>query len=130
MSQAPSDRFVGDGARKHRPRLVERICRKIVAIDADYDGAHVLAGDYPRRNGPDTTSDDVLEGRADMRAVIASALFIMALLFWGMMLIGIDSVQGHGGSGIQHGSQQQSRPGTKDSGCAASVAATFVGGKW
>ena len=110
----------------HRPGLVERACRAIVASYPDGDGSDVFEG---IAGGDCETIAAAQEQRRDVRALIGTILFAVALLLYGALLAGIDAAED---ASRQHEYRSgTSLPETTETGCyyaATAVMAAVRGG--
>ena len=109
-----------DSARGHRVGLVERACRAIVASYPDGDGSDVFEGIA----GGDCEATAAREQRRDVRALIGTILFAVALLLYGALLAGIDAAED---ASRQHEYRSgTSLPETTETGCYYAATAVLV----
>lgn len=105
--------------RIHRAGLVERACRKIIEIDSDGDGSHLPAG---TAGGCEAIA--AREQGRDVRALIGTILFAVALLLYGALLAGIDAAED---ASRQHEYRSgTSLPETTETGCYYAATAVLV----
>lgn len=106
--------------RIHRAGLVERACRKIIEIDSDGDGEDVFEGTA----GGDCEAIAAREQGRDVRALIGTILFAVALLLYGALLAGIDAAED---ASRQHEYRSgTSLPETTETGCYYAATAVLV----
>ena len=110
-----------DSARGHRVGLVERACRAIVASYPDGDGTNVSEG---IAGGDCEAIAAAQEQRRDVRALIGTILFAVALLLYGALLAGIDAAEY---ASRQHEYRSgTSLPETTETGCYYAATAVLV----
>ena len=111
---------VGNCARGDRIGLVERACRAIVASRPDVDGEDVFEGTA----GGDCEAIAAREQGRDVRALISTILFAVALLLYGALLAGIDAAED---ASRQHEYRSgTSLPETTETGCYYAATAVLV----
>ena len=112
-----------DSARGHRVGLVERACRAIVASYPDGDGSDVFEG---IAGGDCETIAAAQEQRRDVRALVGTVLFVVAVLLYGALLAGIDAAEDAAHQRNYHGGSAVPLPETTETGCYYAATAVMV----